>query len=320
MVTPAFRQVIILFGREEALREEAYREIRKKLSSPQSSPVETTKLSAVDLDPNEFAARISNGSLFTSRRMIYLKDLDEAPIKERRKIIDTLNGASSGTTIVIGIAAENVLSDLTSRLSSPEVKRTDIDTQAEVVRWAKGRALVSGKKMAIGAAEALLELKGFSATTAELEIEKLISYAGDREEISCRDVESVVGRSLDEAAFDLGWHISRKDASGAVSLIRDLTLAGKRGSDILGILVWHFKLALKTRTLMDKGEREPAIGRLLRVNRKHAADFFRSVRSMDVSHIQKDLRILLAVDMAIKNTKVDVAKEIEYAVVRLCLA
>jgi len=49
----------------------------------------------------------------------------------------------------------------------------------------------SGKKMAAGAYQTLIEMTGFDLRTFSNSIEKLISYTGDSKEITAADVETL---------------------------------------------------------------------------------------------------------------------------------
>jgi len=86
------------------------------------------------------------------------------------------------------------------------------------------RSLLSkaGKSMAREAVELLIELTGFDLRTFAGNIEKLISYTGERPAISAEDVETVLSRTRKDPLYELTNAVAERNVRSAVFFMNSL--------------------------------------------------------------------------------------------------
>ncbi len=95
----------------------------------------------------------------------------------------------------------------------------------------------SGKKMAAGAYQTLIEMTGFDLRTFSNSIEKLISYTGDSKEITAADVESLLLRTKKDPIYELTNSVAERHLAAALFFTRSLLDDGLHPLQILAAVV-----------------------------------------------------------------------------------
>lgn len=118
----------------------------------------------------------------------------------------------------------------------------------------------NGKTMDRAAFNTLLETTGFDLSIFTNNLEKLISYVGDRERITREDVESLVTRTRKDPIFELTGAISDKQTERAIYLVGSLLRDGLYPLQILAGMINHIRklLLVKDFTETAYGQTEPA--------------------------------------------------------------
>ncbi|HET97106.1 MAG TPA: DNA polymerase III subunit delta [Desulfurivibrio alkaliphilus] len=108
-----------------------------------------------------------------------------------------------------------------------------------------------GKKLAADALEPLLERIGFHPVAVVMETEKLALYVGERTMVGREDVDAMVGRTREEAIFELSEAYSSGKLEQGLLLLERLQRGGMHPLAILGGLRNHIRKLLLTRAVID---------------------------------------------------------------------
>jgi DNA polymerase-3 subunit delta len=111
-----------------------------------------------------------------------------------------------------------------------------------------------GKSMAPKVAEQLFERVGFHPVAVVMETEKLALYVGDAKQITLDDLNAIVGRTRQEALFELTHSIGQKDLETALLIASRLQENGIHGLAILATLRNYTRTLLLFRALQDQKE------------------------------------------------------------------
>jgi DNA polymerase-3 subunit delta len=112
----------------------------------------------------------------------------------------------------------------------------------------------NGKKLSPAAWIALGRKTGFNLRRSMSELEKLISYVGDKTLIDQDDVEEAVGKTKEEEIFALTTALSEKNQLAALNALKNLLDQGTHHLIILSMLVREIRLLLQARILVDSGK------------------------------------------------------------------
>lgn len=111
-----------------------------------------------------------------------------------------------------------------------------------------------GKKMSPSAWVALGKKTGFDFRRSMSELEKLISYVGERPIIDKNDVEEAVGRTKEDEIFALTNALGEKNNLAALDALKNLLNQGNHHLVILTMISREIRLLLQARTLVDSGK------------------------------------------------------------------
>jgi DNA polymerase-3 subunit delta len=111
-----------------------------------------------------------------------------------------------------------------------------------------------GKKLSPAAWVALGRKTGFDLRRSMSELEKLISYAGDRTIVEKDDVEEAIGRTREDDIFALTTALSEKNQLAALDALKNLLDQGIHHLIILTMMVREVRLLLQARILADSGK------------------------------------------------------------------
>ena len=93
-----------------------------------------------------------------------------------------------------------------------------------------------GKKIDRDAMERLELKSGFDLRRATVEMEKLLTFVGDRKVITAEDVEAVVPHTKEESVFQLTDAFAEKDSAAVLKLAGELIAEGHHPLELLGVI------------------------------------------------------------------------------------
>lgn len=156
-----------------------------------------------------------------------------------------------------------------------EVIEFPIMKEPAIVEWLKSRAKKHQKQLTDQAARLMVGHLGTSLRTHANELEKLMTYVGERNEINEKDVEEVVGVSRSFNVFELTKAIGTGDKARCAEIILRMLAHDKDQRQLLFVMIArYFEQLIITQEMLIKGEKEPAIAEAIEL-RGGAAYFVR---------------------------------------------
>lgn len=259
----AARPVYLLFGTEPYLVRTAADAIVAALST--ASAVEVVAIDASGKSAREALAPLAMLSLFAPatiavvRNFSHLLSGDEADalLRELEQIVppsaavflSAQDGADSRVDKRVrgfkGIAKIGAV--LEFGMQSPEA----------LAEWLRTQAAQEGKKLSADAAQLLLARAGPDMEVLRSELDKAVLYKLGRETIDVQDIADLVGRSREEAVWEIADAVLRRDARRALLLIEDQLAAGTYPLVLLTLLIRQARQLLQARLLWEEAGRPP---------------------------------------------------------------
>ncbi|MGI6499796.1 MAG: DNA polymerase III subunit delta [Anaerostipes sp.] len=128
----------------------------------------------------------------------------------------------------------------------------DAITEKEMHLWLAGQLKQNNKKMTTKDAGLFLYKTGNQLFMVKNELEKLISYVGDREVITADDIETLVTAETTNQIFVMLEAIAKKQKAQAMELYFDLLELKESPFGILALLIRQCNQLLQTKSLMAK--------------------------------------------------------------------
>lgn len=138
---------------------------------------------------------------------------------------------------------------LTKNGSSEEFAK---ESEGTLKRWVAGYLGNSGKKITAAAAEYLITEVGNDMTLLSLEMEKLIAWCLERNEVTINDIDTVCTHQVNGKIFDMITAISEHRQKEALALYYDLLTLRESPFHIQSLLVRQYNNLLSVRDGLDK--------------------------------------------------------------------
>ena len=314
-------RVIVLSG-EEFQRGERLREILEEVVDPSTRDFNLDIFSADNLRKTEDAAAVTSllvtYPMMADRRVIVLKSFDSAPQDIRKKLAAPLRDTPE-TTLVI-IEGEKV------SLSPKPPKEFVYDESFKVIYenklpgWIQGRFAKRGKKAAPDAMALLINNAGTVLGELDNEIEKITVVAGDRETISARLVEAVVGEYRRDTVWNLCNAVGAGDFGGASHILQMLMSSEKnKESFFLATIISHIVKLGAYNTARKNGMPQPEAMKLLvgspflwKMNQ-----YDKQTRNFPPDKVKNALVILAEAESSMKSSGTDNGMILEIALARV---
>ncbi len=168
--------------------------------------------------------------------------------------------------------------------------------------WVRGRLSSCGKRIA-PAALRMLQEQDVSLDHLDMELHKLVTYTGERQEISADDVAAVTSVAREQDIFALVDAVGVKDPRRAVDHLQSMLSAGADPLMLLAMiarqvrLIWHVKYELSQGS--SYGQAASALGQPPFVVKKCAEQG----RNFSPDQLERALELVLNADLGIKRGK-----------------
>jgi DNA polymerase III subunit delta len=189
---------------------------------------------------------------------------DAPPAKERPEETDRLErtltgGMPEGNHLILTAEAVDRRKKLFKTLSSAGkillfAKGKGETRQQQAVREMAAEPLArSGKRLSAGAWSALGQKTGFDLRESLGAIEKLITYAGERQQIEATDVEAVIGRTKEDTVFALTAALSGRNLPLALRTLHELIDQGLHPLMIMTMITKEIRFLYQAKLLIASG-------------------------------------------------------------------
>lgn len=182
-----------------------------------------------------------------------------------------------------------------------------------------------GKTMPPPVAEQLIERVGFHPVAVVMETEKLALYAGDQARITAEDLESLIGRTRQEALYELTDALGRRDLEKSLLVAARLGENGIHPLAMIATLKNHVRNLLLFRALQDHPENgynrsmpQPAFQQQVLPRLKENGEWkqelaghpfalfmqFKAAAEFPLATLQQWLALILAADFRLKGSPI----------------
>lgn len=318
MVSAQEPAVFVCAGSDAHSRESAVASLVSKLLAGGSRDCDLQTFRGADAQAREVLDHLATIPFLAPRRLAIVRSAEELPDKDLDALIAFARKPSPHACLILD-SDDPAFAKRFRGMKTVKTRLFSEPAGADRAAWVRQYVASRGKKIEPAAALFVREACPGDLAGLAQELEKVITYVGDRDVIRADDAEGLVGRSLVTSAFDLTNAIEANKVDDALRVVGELLRSGKRHYEIIGLLAWHVKRLLRAKTLQRKGGTEAYIASTMNVNRRYFGRFFAQVRALRIDAIRSQMRVLLEADLDIKRSRLDPALALECAVLRLCL-
>ena len=307
----------LLAGPEEYFKEEF---LEKLKGPPKDSTTPGHDLEVMRAGESK-AAKVIDASRtlpFASKtKIIIVKDADKFSSDEKKTIVKYLKSPNNSTTLVLESVLSFYRNDFLKEISKyAKLIKCDRPDDKSADAWIKNRFASYNKKISFELTAVIRERSGNDLLKLKNEIEKITTFACEKNEITEKDIEAVLGKSYYNTAFELVDLIAAKKIDLILESLDGL-LTTEKPHQLLNVLAWQFRNFLKIKNLPKIPRTDEAMS-ILRIGRLSAEKLIKQSRHFEKNDLKKKLETLLETDFFIKQGKLTPLHALERAFVKLC--
>ncbi len=321
--------VLLLFGEEELLVDEAARRLFAAASADDVSGMNSDTLDGEGASLDSVLTIARSYPMMGERRVVWVRRFDKATGAKDKKGNDVmaayLASPSTSTFLLLTAALPSLDGLQASMQKSAATSQRKIASQkppigallkhalwhefprmreAQVRVWVRTRAKTIGMTIDDATIDFLLLRCGTQLRDLALELDKLLTYAGDRHDVTLDDVNAVVGAGKTYNIFELQRAIGRADVGSAYTILTRMMEAERQEMLIIAMLTRYFLSLYKLldlRGVTDRGEVAKRAGIPLFA----VGDHMEAIDRLGGARIERALLLLVQADASIKSSSAD---------------
>ena len=298
----------ILEGIDEYLLSTSY-DLIVKYSNIEFADLNIIKFTEGVIDCADVVRALDTMPVFSNKKMVYL-DLrmsKKSELKNVKILNDYLSNPNPYAILVVNLGAnEDDFGIGRKNISYVDCSRLDL----KIVE-AKINAILKSRDKAIvpSAAKLLMEYCLGDLAKIIVECEKLIAYVGDRGQISERDIEEIVTRSLEYRVFELTEALAKKNSSVVYSILDDLKSKKDEYKMLPALIYSHFRRLFHI--ALNQGSTNAEIARLLGVKEYAIKMSQTQIKLFTKSSLKKINEMCAQLDFDLKQSNISVENSVD---------
>jgi DNA polymerase-3 subunit delta len=246
-----FHPMYLLYGEETFLKNSYKNRLKEAIIGD-----DTMNFSAFEgkgLDTDELIRLADTMPFFAEKRLILIED--SGFFKSANETLLKYLPQMPDTTCLLFVESEvdkrsKLFKQVKERGYAAELSRQDT---TQLARWAAGLLAKEGKKITGQTMEFFLGMTGDDMENIRMELEKLISYTGDRDVVTDADVRAISTEHVTSKIFDMIAAIANRQTRKAMELYEDLLTLKEPPMRILFLISRQFNQILQVKELQAKG-------------------------------------------------------------------
>ncbi len=200
-----------------------------------------------EIDEEEFFNYINTPSLFSPKKVVAIKNIDNTSLALQQKLADSIlkSSSSQGNMVFIITALKKKLSPALMDAARKEGKITQLKTPVigSLKKWLEEKSESDGIKFTGEARDLLIENVNLDLNLLKKEYEKLYDYiSSEKEKIIGEDaVSSLVNRVYSLKVFDLVDYVGQRDRCNSLKALKAILEEGQNWIGVVTLLYRMFR-------------------------------------------------------------------------------
>lgn len=309
-----FNTAYMLNGVDEYLISSSYKMILK------TANIEVLDLNLIKfgegvIDCNDIVRACETMPVFSEKKLVYL-DLrlaKKSELKNIKLLNEYLANPNPTTILIISVGAnEDDFGIEKKNIEIVDCNRLDIKfVEAKINSVIKGK----GKGISPTALKLLLEYCLCDMAKIMVEIDKLVSYIGDRQTIENADIQEIVNRSLEYQIYELTDALAKKNSVKVYSILNDMRAKKDEYKTLPALIFAHFRRLFHI--ALNIGTSNAELAKMLGVKEFAVKMSQGQAKMFSKSALKKINELCISLDFDLKQSNISVENTIELLVLTI---
>ncbi|MDD6798515.1 MAG: DNA polymerase III subunit delta [Clostridia bacterium] len=309
-----FKQVYLIYGEETYLVYQ-YRD-RMKAAIIGDDTMNYSYYEGNKIDIKELLTTADTMPFFAERRLIIVQDSGFFK-SQTAGLADYIHNIPDYLYIVFVESEVDKRNKLYKAVSEKGyVSEMKYQTDAVLMRWIQELFKSEGKNIGKPAMEHLLSKTGIQMSNIKMEIEKLVCYAMNHDEITIDDIDAICTTQIQNKIFDMITAIAMKRQKEALELYYDLLLLREPPMRILYLITRQFNMMLKVKELVGQRYNQAEIARQLGIAGFLVSKYISQSKHFSLGQIMEALEYFAEVENDVKTGLMDEKMAVELIIIK----
>ena len=288
-----FEKIYMITGNEEYIM----RDIKNKFISAFRDDMSTFVFNKDKFDDIEVKNTILTHSFFSDKKLIIFDKVNLSENKNINKFIEYIDENIDNNVIVILESLES--KEIKTKTLLDYVKKVGyyVEVNAEssevLKKYIVKKVKDSKKQIRESVVLYILEKCGTDLFNLSNEMEKLLNFVGEKEEIEKKDVDCILIDMLENRVYNMIDYMNKNDKKNVLKLYADLVALNVKTGDVIGRIKNNYVQLAKVRELLDEGETIDSMMKKLNIGKKWQIEkIIRVARGMKIDDIIDKIDII----------------------------
>lgn len=298
-----FQKMYLLYGEEGYLRKQ-YKE-RLKMAICGEDTMNYAYFEGKSADVNEIISIADTMPFFADKRLVVVENSGFFK-KTDEKMTEYLKNLPESTVLVFSEEETDKRGKMFKRVKElGYICEMAEQTPTTLAKWAAGILEHQGKKITRETMDYFLLAVGTDMNHISTELQKLISYTGDREVITSEDINEICSVITVSKIFDMVDAMGNKNRAKALDLYYDMIELREPPMRILYMLSRQFRIMLEAQELHKNGMDAKAVAAKLGLAPFVVNKALRQAEKFKAGDIKNALKECLTVEEDVKNGRLE---------------
>ncbi len=299
-ITPLY----IVYGEEQYFHDDFLQQLQIRLFGEQCAG----KLNvSVFYGTEDSFAEILNAcmsySLFAENKLVVVRQFDKLKLDNKDALIKYAENPQPGTTLVLLAEKWGTTKFHKALASHATLLQCYKLFESDIFAWAQNRFNEAGLKVEKDALRFLVENIGSNILRLNLEVDKIISFAGDRKVLSQNDIADLTGFNREISVFALQKMLAARNLERSLRIGLRLLEQGENLAAVLPILFTFFRRMWLVKELQNRGFNQKKILNELGGKQFVYKDIFATVSNFSVEHIKATIEKIEQCEFQLKTSQ-----------------
>lgn len=330
-----FPPVLLMFGEEDFLLDEALTAlIGAAVEQNGMEQFNFDSFDGSDVTPEALVEMASAFPMMAERRIVAIRHFDKMNVgrgkdaEKKSPLTSYLRNPSPSTLLILATDAEE-LNGLKAAISAPKhqdkakkklaalkfpynlllqnhewIEFPKIKESA-LPSWTANRFKALGREITPDACELLVAQAGESVRDLHNEIQKIITFAPNKQRLSREDITEVIGVSKNYNIFELQRAVGSRQLSKALEITQRMLVAERQELMIISMLTRYFMILWKLSEATQQTQNAFELSKAVDVNSYFIPEYLAAMREYPRSTIERAFYALCDADVVIKSSSAE---------------
>ncbi len=331
--TGKYPNIILLYGEETFLIEEAVDKLLEKTLKNDPSKTDMDFLNANDISMDRLVATCNAYPFLAEKRVVVVNNFEKMfsgriskKVEQTSPFTKYLDNPQDTTILILQAIVDRKKAKQIKEGKSYPYNRLKKDFEIiefskvyenHLPQWIENRAKYFGKTIERKAIELLITHINPNLRDINNEIEKLNIYLKEKTEITAEDVEFVVGTNREYNVFELQKAVGKRNLHQAIKILENILSTDRKEMFILVTLTNYFITLWKLIEESSKTTNKYQLCGKLRINPMFIDDYLNTLRLYSPYEINRAFHSILEADFTLKSSSVNSLYVLEKMLVRI---